>query len=302
MKKLLLSAVIALAGTLCVSAETVTLWQTGETALEGDGTVAAAYSTGLVIAPEKFAEAKAGDRINIYTTCDVWNELYLKDFAKKQIYHSTAISGGKSTEVLTNFQLNLIKDGGFRIDAAKPLTITKVELEKGAFTGDFANAIWIGKQSYTSGWGGTIIRLCPALGALVKEGDTFRVTYTKDADKTAVMVNYVNSENKLTDYYPQWVYDETGAEFVVKDDFANLLSQNNKGLAVKGASITVSQVDLKKAGSSAIETVIGDNTPGNVDVYTITGSVVRKNVPVDEATVGLAPGFYIVGGKKTIVR
>ena len=40
----------------------------------------------------------------------------------------------------------------------------------------------------------------------------------------------------------------------------------------------------------------------NVDVYTTTGILLRKNVPVADATAGLAPGFYIVGGRKVSVR
>jgi hypothetical protein len=39
-----------------------------------------------------------------------------------------------------------------------------------------------------------------------------------------------------------------------------------------------------------------------VNVYSITGTLMRKNVSVAEATDGLRQGIYIVGGKKVVVR
>lgn len=52
---------------------------------------------------------------------------------------------------------------------------------------------------------------------------------------------------------------------------------------------------------NGIESVTeADDTP--VDVYTVTGRLVRRNVPRCDATQGLLPGFYIVGGRKTIVH
>ena len=39
-----------------------------------------------------------------------------------------------------------------------------------------------------------------------------------------------------------------------------------------------------------------------VDVWTMTGQPVRKAVNIEQATQGLAPGFYIVGKKKVLVK
>lgn len=39
-----------------------------------------------------------------------------------------------------------------------------------------------------------------------------------------------------------------------------------------------------------------------LDVYSVSGQLVRRGVKASEATEGLAPGFYIVGGKKCYVR
>lgn len=38
-----------------------------------------------------------------------------------------------------------------------------------------------------------------------------------------------------------------------------------------------------------------------VDVYSVTGAIVRKSVKTAEATNGLTPGIYLVGGKKVVV-
>jgi hypothetical protein len=41
---------------------------------------------------------------------------------------------------------------------------------------------------------------------------------------------------------------------------------------------------------------------GKVDVYSITGMMIRKGVERSSATIGLGKGLYIVGGKKVIVK
>lgn len=46
----------------------------------------------------------------------------------------------------------------------------------------------------------------------------------------------------------------------------------------------------------------GDAAVAPVDVYTIAGVKVRSQVMRSEATEGLAPGFYIVGGSKVLVK
>ena len=48
--------------------------------------------------------------------------------------------------------------------------------------------------------------------------------------------------------------------------------------------------------------VIDDETPQVVDVWTMSGQSVRKAVDINQATEGLAPGFYIVGNRKMLVR
>lgn len=244
MKHFTCIALCAVLGIGFANSKTVTLWETGQAAASGNGEVTEQYGTGLILAPEVFSEVTAGSRLNIDLEVSGWAELYLKNGDKVQIYPSTAINNGKATEVLTNFQLEQIKDfNGFAISASSVMKITKVSVETDAYAGNFANAIWIGAQTFTADWGG-IIKFCPLQAAALRAGDELKVYYTKNAESTSVMVNYINTEGKQVDYYPQWTYTADGASFVIPEDFANLLSTNNKGFVVKGASITVSQVDL----------------------------------------------------------
>jgi uncharacterized protein YjdB len=51
----------------------------------------------------------------------------------------------------------------------------------------------------------------------------------------------------------------------------------------------------------AVKTVNADNPNALVNVYSITGTMIRKSVKTSEATVGLEKGLYIVGNKKVLV-
>ena len=59
---------------------------------------------------------------------------------------------------------------------------------------------------------------------------------------------------------------------------------------------------LNIIGMTAVEDIDADVDAGLVDVYNTQGQLLRKGVERDQATQGLAPGIYIVGGKKEIVR
>lgn len=61
--------------------------------------------------------------------------------------------------------------------------------------------------------------------------------------------------------------------------------------------------NLSTASSSYVNEIgpSASNTQ-TVDVYSIDGRILRTSVPSAEAAFGLAPGLYIIGGKKIIVR
>lgn len=243
MKHFLSGVILTLLGTSYAFSEPVTLWQTGDQTVSGNGEVTTQYGVALVLAPEVFTNITAGARLTIELEVTGWAELYLKNGGGTQIYPSTQISNNVATEVLTDFQLNEIGQSGFSISASKELAIKKIIADNGAYTGDFKNAIWIGKQTFTADWSGNV-KFCAAQAAQVKEGDILKVLYTKDADNTSIMVNYIDGSGKQVDYYPKWSFDSDGASFVVPQDFVSFLTEYGKGFVVKGASITVSQIDL----------------------------------------------------------
>ena len=45
-----------------------------------------------------------------------------------------------------------------------------------------------------------------------------------------------------------------------------------------------------------------ENVDGPVDVYTIQGTIVKRQVERSQALEGLSRGLYIVGGKKVLVK
>ena len=53
---------------------------------------------------------------------------------------------------------------------------------------------------------------------------------------------------------------------------------------------------------TAIKDAIIDAQTGKVNVYSVDGILIKKNVKVSEATEGLAKGIYIVGNKKVAVK
>ena len=69
--------------------------------------------------------------------------------------------------------------------------------------------------------------------------------------------------------------------------------------AIKSTGAAPSSFALKLDG-----TVTGilnlENPNAKVDVYTISGVCVRKNVPAASALNGLSRGVYIVGGQKVV--
>lgn len=70
-------------------------------------------------------------------------------------------------------------------------------------------------------------------------------------------------------------------------------------VAIKSIDITTNSFTLKLDGT--ITGILNLDTPNaKVDVYTISGVCVRKNVPAASALNGLSRGVYIVGGQKVV--
>lgn len=99
---------------------------------------------------------------------------------------------------------------------------------------------------------------------------------------------------------------------VTSDGSENWYGYNDKGQFVKANTGTINpfRTAIKSTGSQSSfalkldGTVTGilnlENPNAKVDVYTISGVCVRKNVPAASALNGLSRGVYIVGGQKVV--
>ena len=62
-------------------------------------------------------------------------------------------------------------------------------------------------------------------------------------------------------------------------------------------------VNIVEGDFDAIDHITVDPLDDSVvDVYTLQGQLLMQRVPREAATQGLAPGIYIVGNKKVVVR
>ena len=77
----------------------------------------------------------------------------------------------------------------------------------------------------------------------------------------------------------------------------------NAGL-VENIETDAKTITIKINGSldTAIKDAIINAQKGNVNVYSIDGVLVKKNVKATEATKGLAKGIYIIGDTKVVVK
>lgn len=99
---------------------------------------------------------------------------------------------------------------------------------------------------------------------------------------------------------------------ITSDGSASWYGYNADGQFVKAATGTINpfRTAIKSTGSQSSfalkldGTVTGivdlENPNAKVDVYTISGVCVRKNVPAASALNGLSRGVYIVGGQKVV--
>ena len=61
-------------------------------------------------------------------------------------------------------------------------------------------------------------------------------------------------------------------------------------------------LNLNIIGISAVDNITADDSDKPVNVYNTQGQLLRQNVAPSQATNGLPPGIYIVGGKKIVIK
>ena len=73
--------------------------------------------------------------------------------------------------------------------------------------------------------------------------------------------------------------------------------------ASDGTNETAEPVMLNvRTNTTGVEDVTVEGVESIVNVYNVQGALVRGNVAAGEATLGLAPGIYIVAGGKTATK
>ncbi|MCD8393673.1 MAG: discoidin domain-containing protein [Bacteroidales bacterium] len=85
----------------------------------------------------------------------------------------------------------------------------------------------------------------------------------------------------------------------------NAFTTDSKAVPSFSASLVTGDSNSRTidATATAILGVLADLDPETpIDVFSIDGRMIRHNVPLREATRGLATGFYLVGGQKLLVK
>ena len=67
------------------------------------------------------------------------------------------------------------------------------------------------------------------------------------------------------------------------------------------SGIRIANIALTEEGAG-VNDILSDNQASVVDVYTLQGICIRKNVSPQDATVGLPAGVYVVGNRKVNVK
>lgn len=139
-------------------------------------------------------------------------------------------------------------------------------------------------------------------------GETFDMTYAEEAQ--------TNASGALTGTLTEYAVPESedGVAVLVNGTVALINSEtievadrtvnNNSGYfnAVPTSDKGDASIELPGGG---ISTGIGEalvDADAPVDVYTLSGVLVRKNVNAAKATQGLPAGLYVVGGQKVLVK
>lgn len=102
------------------------------------------------------------------------------------------------------------------------------------------------------------------------------------------------------------VNDEEGVQSIASTTEGQEIGWNsayiNAGMITNAEEPGEITVPLTGDLETAIKDAIIDAQTGNVNVYSIDGILIKKNVKVSEATKGLAKGIYIVGKQKIAVK
>lgn len=202
--------------------------------------------------------------------------------------------------------------------AAGTLTLKSAYLQNAAVFDPTASVVlWEGDQALDWWEHAVKIPVSDFKAAKIQAGDELAITYTLTGDGGSLKLQLLESSwaqhilpgfEKVDGYQPEYgtVYFGQSGTFkmpLTEADVTDLTDATaNQSLMLVGDNFTVTKVEILRQ-QSGIENIVAEadaNAP--VNVYNIAGQQVRANVLPAEATEGLAPGFYIVGNKKVLVK
>jgi hypothetical protein len=110
------------------------------------------------------------------------------------------------------------------------------------------------------------------------------------------------------DYVDLWSINQAGDKYEKSTEYTNLeyylnrLVQTITTGCTTGGEVLGDEVGHYVMGETALSTIASDHAAGHVRVYDLTGSQVLESGSEADAINHLAPGMYIVGGRKVVVR
>jgi len=129
--------------------------------------------------------------------------------------------------------------------------------------------------------------------------------YTYDIEVNQYYATAMIYKNLSYDEYKalqDW-QNETGIQVIYPYVDPADINGMKDGFFFCGPGATISRIVVKTGDDSGITDIIaGDRQEGPVNVYSITGQLIRANVDPANAAENLASGIYIINGKKMIVR
>lgn len=209
-----------------------------------------------------------------------------------------------------NVRISYIGDKGDAVETDVNVTVSSFPLKEGYFN----PSIW-GDGSFDESSGETVVGQYGFAGwqypeSLDMSGFRYCVAKVRDCKENGLSFRLFDTDSYWSDASEKG-FDKDGYAVV---DLNNMKSSQGRTMDPSHIYIVgfwgygnnpfvIEKVYLTNSDDPTLsETEILYDTERKVDVYTLTGMCVRRNVKISEASAGLPNGMYIIGNKKTIVN
>lgn len=195
---------------------------------------------------------------------------------------------------------------GFYCVGPAGTTVTKVELGVKAAGSQNDNEIvlWEGEPTLLT-WGSQLGQTSATTAAKLAAGNTLVVT-VNSLEASEEWPKVICNDNSWSQIFSVDLWDYKDSAFPLEASHVLTEADINgmkDGFFFCGPGAIISRIVVKTGDDSGITDIIaGDRQEGPVNVYSITGQLVRANVAPANAAENLASGIYIINGKKMIVR